>query len=111
MSRVLVKPLSRIILFIVACGLMPLAHAATSANPRETIVKATLAEDDDVKRELIATLAGNGDEAIPTLLTAWRSDQLFLYAPNETTKIPVHLTGPKGENDAQDAIRIDTGKP
>ncbi len=110
MSRSLVKPLSRIILFIFACGLLPLAEAA-APGARDTIVKAILAEDDSVKRELIGTLAGNGDEAIAPLLTAWRSDQLFLYAPNETTKIPVQLVGPKGDNDAQDALRVDTGKP
>lgn len=110
MSRLHVNPLSRLILFILACGLLPLAQAATP-GARDTIVKAILAEDDSVKRELIATLSGNGDEAIAPLLTAWRSDQLFLYAPNETTKIPVQLVGPKGDNDAQDALRIDTGKP
>lgn len=110
MSRLHVNPLSRLILFILACGLLPLAQAAVP-GARDTIVKAILAEDDSVKRELIATLSGNGDEAIAPLLTAWRSDQLFLYAPNENTKIPVQLVGPKGDNDAQDALRVDTGKP
>ena len=96
---------------MLACWLAPLAFGATSAAPRPTIVQAILEEDDAKKRELIATLAGNPDEAIVTLLTAWRLDQLFIYAPNETTKTPVQLVGPKSENDAQDALKIVDGKP
>jgi urea transport system permease protein len=110
MSRALVKSLVRVISFILACAFLPRAEAAAPAA-RDTIVQAILAEDDSAKRELIGSLAGNGDEAIAPLLTAWRSDQLFLYAPNESTKIPVQLVGPKGDNDAQDALRIDTGQP
>ena len=72
MSRTLVKPLSRIISFIVAALLSTLVHAAAapaapSASARATIVQAILAEDDGAKRELIATLAGNGDAAIAPL--------------------------------------------
>jgi urea transport system permease protein len=111
MSRTLVDLRSRIILFIVACGLLPLAPAATPANPREIIARAILADDDAAKRDLIATLAGQGDDAIAPLLTAWRSDQLFIYAPDATTKIPVQLVGPKADNDAQAALRVDTGQP
>ncbi len=119
MNAVLVKPLSRIILFIVACGLAPLAPAATaqlspaprSTDPRQTIVNAILAGDGPAQRDLIATLAGHGDETIVTLLTAWRTDQLFIHSPDEATRIPVQLVGPKDDNDAQDALRIDTGKP
>ena len=110
MSVSLVKPLSRIFLFIVAAFAAGPVEAA-SASPRQTIASAALAEDDDKKRELIGQLAGNGDEAIVTLLTAWRTDALYIYTATDGTKVPVQLIGPKGENDAQDAVRIDTGKP
>src|SRR5215218_2608454 len=80
MNAMLVKPLSRIILFIVACWLLPLARAATPGeNARQTIVQAILAEDDAKKRDLITTLAGSGDEAITRLFTAWKEDALFIY--------------------------------
>src|SRR6266498_3817212 len=120
MNAMLVKPLSRLILFIVACWLSALLHAASperveraapSQTPRQTIVDAILVEDDEQKRAIITMLAGNGDGVITPLLTAWRSDALFIYAAPDGTKIPVQLVGPKGENDAQDALRVDTGKP
>jgi urea transport system permease protein len=111
MNRTLVKPRLRIILFIIACGWMSLVHAAAPTSPRETIARAALAEDDASKRDLIASLAGQGDEAITVLLTAWRSDQLFLYTADAATKIPVQLVGPKNDDGAQDAIKISDGKP
>jgi urea transport system permease protein len=112
MNDSLVKPLSRIFLFILACAWPSLAHAATPAKtPRQIIVDAILAEDDDKRRDLIISLTGNGDEAITPLLNAWKTDALFIYAPPGAAKIPVELVGPKGEGDVQDAIRVDTGKP
>jgi urea transport system permease protein len=111
MNASLVKPLSRIILFILACCHWPLANAATPASARSTIVEAILAEDDAKKAVILSSLAGQGDEAIATLLAAWRADALFIYAAPDGAKIPVQLVGAKGENDAQDALRIDTGKP
>jgi urea transport system permease protein len=103
-----VKPLSRILFIIVASGFWPLAWGAIPA--RETIVQAILAEDDAKKVALLQQLAGQGDEAIAPLLGAWKADNLFIH-DGSGTRVAVQLTGPKGENDAQDAIRIDTGKP
>jgi len=103
-----VKPLSRLLFFIAACGLWPLAWGAAPA--RETIVQAILAEDDARKVALLQQLAGQGDEAIAPLLGAWKADNLFLHDTGGT-KVAVQLVGPKGENDAQDALRLDTGKP
>jgi urea transport system permease protein len=112
MSAVLVKPLSRIILFIVGCGWCGLIHGATApAGARQTIVQAILAEDDDTKRALIGQLAGSGDEAIDPLLNAWKSDALFIYAAPDGAKIAVELTGDKDGNNAQAAVRVDNGKP
>jgi urea transport system permease protein len=112
MNAMLVKPLSRIILFILACWLPALAHAASPAvNARQTIVQAILAEEDDKKRELLATLVGHGDEAIVSLLNAWKSDALFIHAAPDGTKTPVELVGDKDEANAQAALRVDTGKP
>ena len=66
---------------------MPGALTAFAAEaPRQTIVRAILTEDDAGKRAVIGTLVGQGDEAIKTLLIAWRSDALFVYtAPDGAT--------------------------
>jgi ATP-dependent protease Clp ATPase subunit len=45
------------------------------------------------------------------LFAAWRADALFIFTPPDGTKSPVQLSGPTGDNDAQDALRVDTGKP
>jgi urea transport system permease protein len=84
-------------------------NAAESA--RQTIANAILAPKDADKRSIIASLIGQGDDAIPPLMTAWRSDALFLYAATDGTKIPIQLTGAKDANDAQAAIRVDNGQP
>lgn len=97
---------------MVACWLPLLTSGALpAASPRQTIVEAILEEEEEKKRDLIAKLAGHGDAAITLLLSAWRSDALFVYAALDGTKVPVELVGPKGENDAQAAMRIDNGKP
>jgi urea transport system permease protein len=108
-----VKPRSHLFLFILGLSLAPawLGAAERTAGARLTIVQAILAEDDGAKRDILTRLSGEGDPAIPALLGAWRADALFLYTAADGTKIPVQLIGPKGENDAQDALRVDTGKP
>ena len=80
-------------------------------TPRQTIVKAVLAEDDAQKLDLITALVGQSDDAISPLLIAWRSDALFIYTAPNGTKIPVQLSGAKDDTDAQAATRIDTGAP
>ena len=75
------------------------------------IVNAILADDDAKKAAVIASLAGEGDEAIPELFGAWRADALFIFTAPEGANIPVQLTGPKDDTDAQDALRVDTGQP
>jgi urea transport system permease protein len=80
-------------------------------SARQTIVKAILTEDDAQKRDLITALVGQPDEAIPVLLTAWRTDALFVYTAPDGTKIPVQLSGEKDAAEAQAATRVDTGAP
>ena len=113
MNVSLVKPLVRIISFMLACWLLPLAHAAAPAvsSARQTLTAAALAEDDAQKIALLGALTGQGDDAVPALLAAWRADALFIYTAPDAAKFPVQLTGPKADNDAQDALRLDTGKP
>jgi urea transport system permease protein len=96
-------------LLAVALCLASAAHAADT--PRQILVKATLAETDDAKRALIASLAGSGDESIKPLLAAWREDALFIYEAPGGPKIPVQLVGEKDANDAQAALRIEDGQP
>jgi urea transport system permease protein len=90
-------------------ALLPSLFAAE--NPRAVIQKAILAENAAEQRQLIGSLAGQGDPAIPALLNAWRTDALFLYAAADGAKIPVQLTGAKDANDAQAALRVDNGEP
>jgi urea transport system permease protein len=85
--------------------------AFAAEAPRQTIVRAILAENDAEKRAIIGTLAGQGDESIKTLLLAWRSDALFVYTAPDGAKFPVQLTGEKDEKDAQAASRVDSGEP
>ncbi len=107
MSVSLVKPLARIVLFIVACALG--APEGRAATPRELIARAALTEDADQRRALITELMGQADPAIAPLLEAWRTDVLFIFTAPDATKIPVLLTGEKNEAGTQTAVRIDTG--
>lgn len=70
-----------------------------------------LAESEPRKIELISSLAGDSDESIKPLLTAWREDALFIYEPTDGTLIPVQLVGEKDDDDARAAMRVDTGAP
>jgi len=85
------------------------ARAADTA--RATIVQAILADSPARQRELIATLAGQSDDAIPSLLEAWRKDSLFLYTAPDGSTVSVQLAGPKDTADAQAALRVADGQP
>ena len=91
--------------------LFPGRAGAAAETPRATIVRAILAADARQKRELIGSLAGEGDEAIRELFTAWRQDALFVYTAPDGTKIPVELAGDKDAEGTQAAIRVDSGEP
>jgi urea transport system permease protein len=96
--------------FLLATTFMLTVVAPAAEPARVVIARAVLTEDGAAKRELIASLAGQDDEAIPELLAAWRSDAIFLHvAPSGT--VPVLLTGEKDSAGAQAAIRVDTGAP
>src|SRR6478736_1229096 len=103
------KQLSRAVAFLALLFCSGLA-AWAAETPRAIIAKAVLTEDAAVKRSLISSLAGQGDEAIPELLAAWRSDAIFLYVDGEVTT-PVLLTGDKDAAGAQAAVRVDDGQP
>ncbi|HWA11280.1 MAG TPA: urea ABC transporter permease subunit UrtB [Opitutaceae bacterium] len=90
--------------------LLPAAALAAAETPRQTIVRAILATDDAEKRALVASLTGQGDEVIRELFTAWRQDELFLYAAPDGTKVPVQLTGDKDANGGQTALRVIDGE-
>jgi urea transport system permease protein len=76
---------------------------------RQTIVRAILAED-EARREIIATLLGQADDAIKPLLAAWRADALFVFTAPDGTKTPVLLTGEKDDKEAQAAFRVVDGE-
>jgi urea transport system permease protein len=98
-------------LVLVALWCLHTAGVMAAEVPRQIVAKAILTEDAAARRTLIASLAGQGDEAIAALLDAWRKDELFVYSAPDGTKIPVHLAGEKDEAGAQAAVRVDTGAP
>ncbi len=92
-------------------ALMPLGVVAPAADSaRATIIKAILAPDAAQTRTLVTSLTGNPDEAIPPLLEAWRTDNLFVYQDGAAA-IPVQLTGDKDAEGARTALRVDNGEP
>ena len=92
---------------VLLAALLP-AQAADA--PRQIITQAILANDEVTKRELILSLVGQGDEAIETLLVAWRKDSLFVFSTSEGARIPVQLFGEKDADGTQQALRVDDGK-
>ena len=100
----------RLCLLAATAALLPIfGRAADSA--RATVVQAILADSPTQQRELIASLAGQPDDAIPALLEAWRKDSLFLYAAPAGSSVPVQLVGSKDAADAQAALRVADGQP
>jgi urea transport system permease protein len=96
-----------VILAFALCG----AAEAPKESARSVIVHAILTPDDAEKRKLITSLAGQGDEAIRDLFTAWRQDSLFVYIAPEGAKIPVELTQTQNADGALAALRVDNGEP
>jgi urea transport system permease protein len=96
----------------VVVGLLANGQAwAAPESARATIVRAILATDDEQKRVIIGSLAGQGDDAIRELFTAWREDSLFVYAAPDGARIPVELTGDKNAEGLRAAVRVDNGEP
>ncbi|AOS45250.1 High-affinity branched-chain amino acid transport system permease protein LivH [Lacunisphaera limnophila] len=96
-----------LLLSLCVLGTSPLA----AESARAIIVKAVQAKDAAEQRTLISSLLGEPDEAIPDLLVAWRSDQLFLYQAPDGTTVPVQLTGDKDAAGARAALKIIDGQP
>jgi urea transport system permease protein len=84
---------------------------AAAETPRQVIARAAVSSDPTEQRQLVASLIGQGDEAIPLLFAAWRADSLFLYTDAAGAVVPVQLTGDKNADETQAAVRIDTGAP
>ncbi len=104
------RHLSRLLRILSAVALLSgFAHASELA--RGTIVRAVLADSPAQQRDLIVSLAGQGDPAIPTLLEAWRKDSLFLYDAPDGTRVPIQLVHAKDSADAQEALRVADGLP
>jgi urea transport system permease protein len=104
-----VKPLSRLVLYFLLAALPAAAAGIDSA--RQIIARAALSDDAAKTRELLTSLAGQGDEVIPPLFEAWRTDALFIFSAPDGTRIAVQLSGPKDETEAQAATRVDDGEP
>lgn len=97
--------------FAVLAAILALSVSLFSADtPRQTIVRAALAEKQSDRLQIIASLAGQSDPAIPELLAAWKEDALFVYTAPDGSKLPVQLKGDKDASDAQEAFRLDDGQ-
>jgi len=99
--------------FLRAVFLLPLflcLPSGAAETPREIIARAVVSTDAVTQRTLVSSLMGQGEEVIPELLTAWRSDAIFLYKTDSAT-IPVVLSGDKDAAGAQVATRVDNGQP
>jgi urea transport system permease protein len=105
------KIINRALWSLGAVVLLATTSLFAADTARETITKAALAENDALRSSLISSLAGQADEAIKPLLTAWKEDALFIYTAPSGAKIAVQLIGEKDAKDAQDAVRIDHGQP
>ena len=101
--------ISRFFRFLLFASLWTVSLAA--ATPRETIAQAVLSDSPAKQRELVASLLGQGDEAIAPLLAAWRQDGIVLFTPAEGEKIPVTLVGEKDDSGARAAVRVADGQP
>ena len=97
-------------LTIVCLGFAALTGAAATESPRARIAAAILARTESRQIELILSLAGEGDEAIKTLLNAWKEDALFLYEPVAGSPVPIQLVGEKDVNGTQAALRVVDGR-
>ncbi len=87
------------------------ASAFAADTPRQTIARAAVAESTPERVRLLNSLAGEGDEAILPLLTAWREDALFLYTTSAGETVPVVLAGAADAGGMRTAERVDTGEP
>ena len=106
------KTFSRCLSLLGLVGLLATGRAwAAPETARATIVQAILEPDAAKQRALVSSLAGNGDNAIRELFTAWRQDNLFVYAAPDGVKIPIELTGDKDPKGNLTAIRVDDGSP
>jgi urea transport system permease protein len=108
--KIILRPLLCIISLALALQAGGRALAAQE-TARATIVRAILTADDGQKRAIIGSLAGQGDEAIREIFTAWRQDGLFVYTAPDGAKVPVELTGDKDAQGARAAVRVDNGEP
>lgn len=81
-----------------------------SESSRDIIVRAILADDAVAQREIIGSLAGEGDPAIKDLLNAWRTDALFVATMPDGERVPVSLVGDKDASGAQAAQRVMDGE-
>lgn len=96
-----------VLLTFALCGASP----APKESVRAVITRAILTPDDTEKRKLITSLAGQGDEVIRDLFTAWRQDSLYIYTDADGAKVPVELTQAKNADGGAAALRVDTGEP
>jgi len=84
---------------------------ASAETARETIARAALAANDRAQREIVGTLAGQSDTAIPELLDAWKRDELFIYTPADGAPVAIQLAGAADASGARAALRIADGAP
>jgi len=86
------------------------APAPGEAAVRSTLVQAILSEGAEQQR-LLGDLSASGSRLAHDVLTAWTSDEVFVYPAPNGAKVPVLLEDQKDSQGKARAIRIDDGRP
>ncbi len=86
------------------------AICATAQTPREIIASAALESSVPKKRQLLDSLAGEGDPAIVPLLDAWRQDRLFIATDAGGERVAVWLADEAGADGKRAATLVATGE-
>jgi urea transport system permease protein len=105
------SPVSVLLRLVFVCSVLSTVAVTRAETAREIIARATLAEQNPQRIEILNTLMGQGDEAIKPLLDAWKEDALYVHTTSAGNKITVVLTPDKDADGRQPAVVVATGEP
>lgn len=97
--------------FFAFASCLTLCSTALADTARQIIDKAILAPNDAERKTIIGTLAGQVDESIATLFTAWKDDKLFVYTSPEGVAIPIMVKDDKDAAGTLSATKVLDGTP
>jgi urea transport system permease protein len=102
---------TRIFLPLVAVVVLGLSARAESSNEfRQILAQVAISEDADAQFAGLRQLINSTDPLVARGLAAWRLSELYLYAPDADTKIPILLDAQLDSQGTARAIRISDGE-